>query len=214
MSGGWLAVPRTNDPGGSAQIRIVPYPARARVVVERDDRPPDAWDQLVRLAPRVENLIELILALGILADERDRTRPDAGIVGYWRLVDELLVVRRGIDVAALERASGPDAPTVPGDADVLSDEIAAARQELEWLVPALEELTAAIDLVQRCLHEHRRHAAAGAIDALIGITERPGVRPTFEDFFRLWQSYRLDALGYLIDDAGRCYAHVSEFHGA
>ena len=61
MSDNLIPFPHTNGAhgsNGSAQVRVVPYPARARVVVEHDDHTLDAWDQVVRLVPRVEDLID------------------------------------------------------------------------------------------------------------------------------------------------------------
>src|SRR5262245_27693282 len=90
---------------------------------------------------------------------------------------------------------GPGAPPIPRYDDKLDDEIEVAQQELDWLIPVLEEITATVDLVQRCLRERRRGDAAEAIGEL----------------FRLWQSYRLDAHGNLLDDEGQVYAHLSDF---
>jgi hypothetical protein len=75
----------------------------------------------------------------------------------------------------------------------------------------LEEMTVTIDTVQRCLAENRRGDAAEAIGELIGVTELEGSRLSFGELFRLWQSYRLDAQGNLVDDEGQIYAHMSEF---
>ena len=211
MSENLIPFPQTNGSNGSAQVRVVPYPARARVVVEHDDHILDAWDQVVRLVPRVQDLIELILSLGILVDEQDQTPPDEWIESYWQLVDELIRTRQGIDVAALKRDYGLGAPPIPRYDDKLDDEIEVAQQELEWLIPVVEEITAIIDGVQRCLRESRRHDAAEAIGELIGITDLEGSRLSFGELFRLWQSYRLDAQGNLIDDEGHVYAHISEF---
>jgi hypothetical protein len=66
----------THGSNGSAEVRGVPYPARARVIVEHDDHTLDAWDQVVRLVPRVEDLIDAILSLGLLVDEQDQTPPE------------------------------------------------------------------------------------------------------------------------------------------
>jgi hypothetical protein len=211
MSENLIPFPHTNGSNGSAQVRVVPYPARARVIVEHDDHTLDAWDQIVRLVPRVEDLIEVLHALDILVDEREPTPPDEWIESYWRLVDELIIVRQGIDVAALKRDYGPDAPPIERYDDKLDDEIEIAQQELEWLIPVLEEMTATIDLVQRCLRENRRGDAAEAVGELIGVTDLEGSRLSFGELFRLWQSYRLDAQGNLIDDEGHIYAHISEF---
>jgi hypothetical protein len=210
MSDNLIPFPHTNGSNGSAQVRVVPYPARARVVVEHDDHTLDAWDQVVRLVPRVEDLIDVILSLGILVDERDRTPPDEWIESYWRLVDELITLRQGLDLAALKRDYGPGAPPIARYDDKLDDEIEVAQQELEWLIPVLEELTATIDLVRRCLRENRRGDAAEAIGELIGVTDLEGSRLSFGEFFRLWQSYRLDDRGNLVDDEGQIYAHISE----
>jgi hypothetical protein len=147
----------------------------------------------------------------ILVDERDQTPPEEWIASYWRLVDELIRIRQGIDVAALKRDYGPDAPPIERYDDKLDDEIEVAQQELEWLIPVLEELTATIDLVQRCLRESRRHDAAEAIGELIGVTDLEGSRLSFGELFRLWQSDRVDAQGNLVDDEGEVYAHISEF---
>jgi hypothetical protein len=211
MSDTLIPFPHSNGSNGSAQVRVVPYPAQARVIVEHDDHTLDAWDQVVRLVPRVEELIDIILSLGILVDERDKTSADEWIESYWRLVAELIRARQGIDVAALKRDYGPDAPPIPRYDDKLDDEIEVAQHELDWLIPALEEMTATIDLVQRCLRENRRHDAAEAVGELIGIAELEGSRLSFGELFRLWQSYRLDAEGNLIDDEGQVYAHISEF---
>ena len=166
---------------------------------------------MVRLVPRVEELIDLILSLGILVDERDQTPPDEWIESYWRLVDELISVRQGIDVTALQRDYGPDAPAIERYDDKLDDEIEVAQQELDWLIPVLSEMTATIDHIQRCLGANRRHDAAEAVGELIGVTELGGSRLSFGELFRLWQSYRLDAQGNLVDDEGQIYAHMSEF---
>jgi thiamine pyrophosphate-dependent acetolactate synthase large subunit-like protein len=211
MSHNLIPFPHTNGSNGSAQVRVVPYPARARVVVEHDDHTLDAWDQVVRLVPRVEELIDVILSLGILVDKRDQTPPDEWIESYWRLVNELIQIRHGIDVAALKRDYGPDALPIARYDDKLDDEIEVAQQELEWLIPVLEEMTATIDVVQRCLSENRRLDAAEAVGELIGVTDLEGSRLSFGELFRLWQSYRLDAQGNLVDDEGHIYAHISEF---
>ena len=214
MDGNLIPFPHTNGThgsNGSAEVRVVPYPARARVIVEHDDHVLDAWDQIVRLVPRVEELIDVLQSLGSLVDERDQTPPDEWLEAYWRLVEELITVRRGIDVAALKRDYGPDAPPIERYDDKLDDEIEVAQQELEWLIPVLEEMTATIDTIQRCLAENRRGDAAEAIGELIGVTELEGSRVSFGELFRLWQSYRLDAQGNLVDDEGRIYAHLSEF---
>ncbi len=47
--------------------------------------------------------------------------------------------------------------------------------------------------------------------ARCAISCRENVRLSFGELFRLWQSYRLDAQGNLIDDEGQVYAHISEF---
>jgi hypothetical protein len=82
MSDNLIPFPRTNGSNGSAQVRVVPYPAQARVIVEHDDHTLDAWDQVVRLVPRVEELIDIILSLGILVDERDQTSADEWLESY------------------------------------------------------------------------------------------------------------------------------------
>jgi hypothetical protein len=206
-----ILFPHTNGANGSAQVRVVPYPSRARVVVEHDDHTLDAWDQVVCLVPQVEELIDIILSVGTLVDEQEQTPPGEWIESYWRLVDELIIVRQGIDVAALKRDYGPGAPQIERYDDKLDDEIEVAQQELEWLIPVLEEMTATIDLVQRNLRENKRHDAAEAVGELIGVTDLEGSRLSFGELFRLWQSYRVDAQGNLIDDEGHVYAHISEF---
>jgi thiamine pyrophosphate-dependent acetolactate synthase large subunit-like protein len=211
MSDNLIPFPHTNGSNGSAQVRVVPYPARARAIVEHDDHTLDAWDQVVRLVPRVEELIDVILSLGTLVDERGQTPPDEWIESYWRLVEELIGIRRSIDVAALKRDYGPDAPSIPRYDDKLDDEIEVAQQELEWLIPVLEEMTATVDLVQRCLRENKCLDAAEAIGELIGVTDLEGSRLSFGELFRLWQSYRLDTEGNLVDDEGQVYGHISEF---
>jgi hypothetical protein len=127
------------------------------------------------------------------------------------LVAELMRARQGIDVAALKRDYGPDAPPIPRYDDKLDDEIEVAQQDLDWLIPALEEIAATVDQAQRYLRENRRHDAAEAIGELIGITELEGSRWSFSELFHCWQSYRLDDQGNLIDDEGQVYAHISEF---
>lgn len=211
MDGKVIPFPHTNGSNGAAQVLVVPYPARARVVVEHDDHTLDAWDQIVRLVPRVEDLMDLILSLDLLVDEQDQTPADAWIESYWRLVNELIQIRQGIDVTALKRDYGPGAPPIPRYDDKLDEEIEVAQQELDWLIPVLEELTATIDLVQRCVRENRRGDAAEAIGELIGVTDLEGSRLSFGELFRLWQRYRLDAQGNLVDDEGQIYAHISEF---
>jgi hypothetical protein len=206
-----IPFPHTNGTNGSAQVRVVPYPARARVVVEHDGHTLDAWDQVVRLVPQVEALIDVILSLGILVDEQEQTPPDEWIESYWRLVDELIIARQGLDVAALKRDYGPGALPIERYDDKLDDEIEVAQQELEWLIPVLEELAATIDLIQRYLREDKREDAAEAIGELIGVTDQESSRLGFGELFRLWQSYRLDVQGNLVDDEGQVYAHISEF---
>ena len=214
MDGNLIPFPHTNGAhgsNGSAEVRVVPYPARARVIVDHDDHVLDAWDQIVRLVPRVGELINVLLSPGILVDERDQTPPDEWLEAYWRLVEELISIRQGIDIATLKGDYGPDAPPIERYDDKLDDEIEVAQQELEWLIPVLEEMTAAIGTVQRCLAESRRGDAAEAIGELIGVTDLEDSRMSFGEMFRLWQSYRLDAHGNLVDDEGQIYAHLSEF---
>jgi hypothetical protein len=211
MDGKLIPFPHTNSTNGSAQIRVVPYPARALVIVENDDHTLDAWDQIVRLVPRVENLIDVILSLGVLVDERDQMPPDEWIETYWRLVNELIIVRRGIDVAALKRDHGPGAPPIPRYDDKLGDEIEVAQLDLDWLIPVLGEIAVTVDQIQRYLHENRRHDAAEAVGELIGVIDLTEARLSFGELFRLWQSYRLDAHGNLLDDEGHVYAHITEF---
>jgi hypothetical protein len=210
MSDNVIPFPRTNGANGSADVRVVPYPARARVIAEHEDHVLDAWDQLVRLVPRVEDLVDVILLLGLLLDERDQVPPGEWIESCWRLVEELIQARRGLDVAALQRDCGPGAPPIPRYDDKLDDEIEVAKQELDWLIPVLEEIIATVDLVQRCLREGRRADAAEAIGELIGVTDLTESRLGLGELFRLWRSYRVDAHGNLLDDEGHIYAHLSE----
>jgi hypothetical protein len=156
------------------------------VVVEHDDHTLDAWDQILRLVPRVADLIDVILSLGLLVDEQDQTPADAWIERYWRLVNELIGIRQGIDVAALKRDYGPGAPPIPRYDDKLDDEIEVAQQELDWLLPVLEEITTTVDVVQRCVRENRRGDAAEVIGELIGVTDLEGSRCSFGELFRLW----------------------------
>jgi len=206
-----IPFPHTNGSNGSAQVRVVPYPARVRAVVEHADHTLDAWDQLVQLVPQVEALIDVIVSLGILVDERGHGRPGEWIEDYWRLVDELFEIRQGINVTALTRDYGPDASPVPRYDDKLDDEIEVAQQDLAWLIPVLDEMTATIDRVRRYLRENKPGDAAEAVGELIGMTDEAGFRLGFGELFHCWQSYRLDAQGYLIDDEGQVYAHLSEF---
>src|SRR5205823_13865231 len=145
---------------------------------------------------------DLILSLGLLLDEQDQTPPDEWIESYWRLVQELIIVRQGFDVAALQRDYGPGALPIARYDDKLDDEIAVAQQELDWLMPVLEEIAATVDLVERYLRDGKRDDAAEAIGELIGLTDQEESRLSFGELFRLWQSYRLDAQGNLIDDEG------------
>jgi len=211
MNGNVIPFPPTNGSNGLAQVRVVPYPARARVVTEHADHTLDAWDQVVHLVPRVEGLVDLLLSIGILLDEQDQTPPAEWSARYWRLVDELIIVRQSLDVAALTRDYGPGAPPVPRYDDKLDDEIIVAQQELDWVIPVLEEITATVDLVQRCLRESKPDDAAEAIGELIGLTDQEESHLSFGELFRLWQSYRLDGEGNLIDDEGDVYAHISDF---
>ena len=214
MDGNLIPFPHTNGAhgsNGSADVRVVPYPARARVVVEHDDHILDAWDQVVRLVPRVEELIDVILSLGILVDEQDQTPADEWLESYWRLVDELIRTRQHIDVAALKRDFGPGAAPIPRYDDKIDDEVEIAQQELDWLIPVLEEFAATIDLIQRHLRAGERGDAAEAIGELIGATDLAEARLGFGELFRCWQSYRLDGQGNLIDDDGQVYAHLSDF---
>jgi hypothetical protein len=211
MDGKLIPFPHTNGSYGSPHVRVVPYPARARVIVEHDDHTLDAWDQMVRLVPRVQGLVDVILSLGILLDERDQTSPDEWIDSYWRLVEDLIRTRQRIDIAALKRDYDPGALPIPRYDDKLTDEIEVAQQDLDWLIPVLDEIAATVDQIQRYLREHRRHDAAEAVGELIGVIDLAEARLNFAELFRLWRSYRLDAHGNLIDDDGQVYAHISEF---
>ena len=51
-----------------------------------------------------------------------------------------------------------------------------AQQDLEWLIPVLEEIAATVDQVQRYLQEQRRGDAAEAIGELIGVTDLEDAR--------------------------------------
>ena len=53
--------------------------------------------------------------------------------------------------------------------------------------------------------------AAETIGELIGLIDRDDATMSFGELFRVWQSYRLDAQGNLIDEQGQFYAHISEF---
>lgn len=111
-------IPFPDQPGangssnGSAQLRVVPYPAQTRVVQEHEGHTLDAWDQLVRLVPLVQNLIDLILSLGILFDARHQSPAEVWLQNYWGLLAELIQARQAIDVAALKRDYGPGAPPI------------------------------------------------------------------------------------------------------
>src|SRR4051794_10492375 len=211
MGGKIIPFPHTNGSNGSAEVRVVPYPATARVIVEHDDHTLDAWDQIVRLVPKVQELIDIILSLGTLLDDLPQTPADEWIQSYWGLVEDLVTARKAIDVAALKRDYGPGAAPVSRYDDKLDDEIEIAQQDLDWLIPVLEEVAATVDLIERCLDERRLGDAAEAIGELIGLTDQEEAHFSFGELFRLWQSYRLDAQGNLIDDEGHVYAHISEF---
>ena len=148
MSDNLIPFPYPNGSNGSAQVRVVPYPVRARVVREHEDHPLDAWDGLVRLVPHVQALIDLILSLGALLEEQHVPSAQEWMRRYWGLVEELIAVRHGIDVAALARAYGPDAPPILRYDDKLDDELAVAQQDLDWLIPALEDIVALVDRAQ------------------------------------------------------------------
>jgi hypothetical protein len=210
MADNIIPFPQRNGSNGSAEVRVVPYPARARVVVEHDHLL-DAWDQIVRLVPKVQAVIDLILALSTLVDERHHTPTEEWLKAYWRLVDELIVARQGLDVATLRRDYGPGAPPIPQYDDKLDDEIEIAQQDLDWLIPVLEEIAATVDLVQRYLRDGKRGDAAEALGELLGLIDQDDSRLSFGELFRLWQSYRVDDQGNLIDDEGDVYAHISEF---
>ena len=61
------------------------------------------------------------------------------------------------------------------------------------------------------MRETKLGDAAEAIGELIGLTDQARAHLNFDELFRLWQSYRLDAQGNLIDDDGDVFAHISEF---
>ena len=113
MADNIILFPHTNGSNGSAEVRVVPYPARARVVVEHGDHTLDAWDQIVRLVPNVHALIDIVLSLGNLIDEQQQMPADEWIQRYWDLVEHLVTTRKAIDVAALKRDYGPGASPVP-----------------------------------------------------------------------------------------------------
>ena len=211
MSDNLIPFPHPNGSNGSAEVRVVPYPARARVVREHADHPLDAWDELARLVPHVRALIDLILSLGALLDEQHVPSAQAWMRRYWGLVDELMAARQAIDVAALARACGPDAPPIPRYDEKLDDELAVAQQDLDWLIPALEEITAVVDRAKQSIHAGKPADAAETIGELIGLVERDDALMSFGELFRVWRSYRLDPQGNLIDEQGQVYAHISEF---
>ena len=211
MGGTIIPFPHTNGPDGSDEVRVVPYPARARVVVEHGDHTLDAWDQIVRLVPQVRDVIDVIFSLGILVDEQDQTPTEEWMERYWKFVEGLVAARQALDVAALKRDYGPGASPIPRYDDKLGDEIEVAQQDLDWLIPVLEEITATVDLIERSLREKKLADAAEAIGELIGLTDQAEAHLSFGELFRLWQSYRLDAQGNLLDDDGHLYAHISEF---
>ncbi len=140
-------IPFPDPPGsnGSPCPRVVPYPAKARVVHDHAGHTLDAWDQIVRLVPLVQDLVDLILSLGSLVDERAERSADEWLNTYWGLVADLIQARKEIDVSSLKRDYGPGAPPILRYDDKLDDEIAVAEGDLAWLIPALEEITAEID---------------------------------------------------------------------
>ena len=211
MDDGVIPFPGRPGSNGSPRPRVVPYPIRARVVQEHEGHPLDAWDQVVRLVPLVQDLIDLLLSLGILVDEQGTWSADEWLTNYWGLVDDLIAARRQIDVAALKRDYGPGAPPIARYDDKSDEEIAVAAQDLEWLIPALEEITAETDRAERSLNEGERGDAAEVIGGLIGLTDRADVSLSIGELFRCWQSYKLDEQGNLIDEEGEVYAHISEF---
>jgi hypothetical protein len=211
MDGNVIPFPTKPGPNGSPRPRVVPYPAKARVIQEHEGHSLDAWDRIVRLVPLVQDLIDLILSLGSLVDERGTWSAEEWLESYWGLVGDLIQARRAIDVRSLHREHGPGAPPIPRYDDKLDEEIAVAAQDLEWLIPALEQIAAEIDQAERYLHEGERGDAAEVIGGLIGLTDREDVSLSFGELFRCWQSYKLDEQGKLIDDQGEVYAHISEF---
>ena len=211
MDGNVIPFPETPGSNGSPRPRVVPYPAKARVVHDHAGHTLDAWDQFVRLVPLVQNLVDLLLSLGSLVDEQARGSADEWVETYWDLVADLIKARKEIDVSTLKRDYGPDAPPILRYDDKLDDEIAVAEGDLAWLIPVLEEITAEIDQAERALNEGERGDAAEIIGGLLGLTDRADVRLSFGELFRCWQRYKLDERGNLIDDEGEVYAHISEF---
>jgi hypothetical protein len=211
MDGNVIPFPAKPGPNGSPRPRVVPYPAKARVIQEHEGHSLDPWDQIVRLVPLVRDLIDLILSLGSLVDEQGTRSAEGWLESYWGLVGGLIRARRAIDIAALKREYGRNAPPIPRYDDKLDDEIAVAAEDLEWLIPALEEIAAEIDQAERHLNEGERGDAAEIIGGLIGLTDREDVSLSFGELFRCWQSYKLDEEGNPIDEEGDVYAHISEF---
>src|SRR5206468_12883995 len=117
------------------------------------------------------DLLWSILALGSLVDEQAELPAEEWIKRYWELVEDLVTARQAIDVAALKRDYGPGAPPIPRYDDKLDDEIEVAQQDLDWLIPVLEEITGTVDLVERCLRDGQRDDAAEAVGELIGLTD-------------------------------------------
>ena len=133
---------------------------------------------------------------------------------YWGLVEELMAARHAIDVAALARTYGPDAPPIPRYDDKLDDELAVAQQDLDWLIPALEDVAAMVDRAQQSARAGTPAGAAETIGELIGLVERHDAVMSFGELFRVWQGYRVDDRGNLIDEQGQVYAPISEFEDA
>ena len=162
--------------------------------------------------PQVQDADRRDLLVGHPAStSRTRRPPKSGWSATGSSWKSWSLPARRIDVAALKRDYGPGAPPIPRYDDKLDDEIEIAQHDLDWLIPVLEEIAATVDLIERSLREKKLADAAEAIGELIGLTDQAEAHLSFGELFRLWQSYRLDAQGNLLDDDGRVYAHISEF---
>jgi hypothetical protein len=163
MDGNILPFPTKPGPNGSPRPRVVPYPAKARVIQEHEGHSLDAWDRIVRLVPLVQDLIDLILSLGSLVDERGTWSAEGWLESYWGLVGDLIGAARPIDVAALKREYGPDASPIPRYDDKLDDESAVLgeqpREDLEQRLQAILSRGEPASLPEEILKELKRRRA-------------------------------------------------------
>ena len=81
MSDNLIPFPHTNGSNGSAQVRVVPYPARARVIAEHGDHPLDAW---FSRAVEICNEFHGISPVELSGTSTDSDAAHRGAAGAWR----------------------------------------------------------------------------------------------------------------------------------